>query len=71
LKLASGTSDSAALVSGVAALLFARYPNATAAQVKQSIISSCARSPELAAPVTCGGVVNAAGALDALRRLLR
>ena len=49
----------APMLSGVAALLFSRYPLASAAQVKQAIV-----------PSTCGGIVNAAVALGELGEIL-
>ncbi len=45
----------APIVSGVAALLFSRYADATAAQVKQTIAVSCTHVPELSAPSTAAG----------------
>ena len=56
----------AAVVSGVAALLFSRYPDASAAQVKQAIVASCTVVPELVGRVGCGGIVNAPAALALL-----
>ena len=50
-------------MSGVAALLFSRYPQATGAQVKQAIVSSCTPVAELIGKVGCGGIVNAPAAL--------
>jgi subtilisin family serine protease len=61
---------SAPIVSGVAALLFARYPQAAGAQVKQAIVSSCTPAADLIGRVSCGGIVNAPAALEALRVLL-
>jgi subtilisin family serine protease len=66
LKLEDGTSMAAAIVSGVAALLFSRYPAASAAQVKQAIVSSCTVVPDLVGHVGCGGIVNAPAALATL-----
>lgn len=65
-----GAAAGASSVSGVAALLFARYPQATAAQVKQALVSSRTPVPQLVGAVGCGGVVNAPAALEALRVLL-
>jgi Subtilase family len=52
--LADGTSLAASCVSGVAALLFSRYPQASAAQVKQAIVASCTLVSELLGRVGCG-----------------
>ena len=71
LYLADGTSMSAPIVSGVAALLFGRYPQATGAQVKQAIVSSCTQAADLIGRVGCGGIVNAPAALEALGVLVR
>jgi subtilisin family serine protease len=60
----------APIVSGVAALLFSRYPQATAAQVKHAIVSSCTPIADLVGRVGCGGIVNAPGALEALATTL-
>jgi hypothetical protein len=46
------------------------YPQATAAQVKRAIVASCTPGPELLTVVACGGIVNAAAALDTLGRSL-
>jgi hypothetical protein len=66
LKIDDGTSMAAPLVSGVAALLFSRHPEATPAQVKAAIVASCTPVPELVGRVRCGGIVNASNALTAL-----
>jgi subtilisin family serine protease len=70
LKVDDGTSMAAPIVSGVAALLLSRYPEATAAQVKQAIVSSCTEVPELVGRVGCGGIVNAPAALTTLATML-
>ena len=70
LKIADGTSMAAPIVSGVAALLFSQYPDATAAQVKQAIVSSCTPARDLNGRVGCGGIVNAPAAQDALALML-
>jgi len=40
-SVSSGTSNSAAVVTGIAALLFQRHPDATADEVKKMILDSC------------------------------
>jgi membrane-anchored mycosin MYCP len=69
LKLADGTSPAAAIVSGVAALLFSRYPEATAAQVEQAIVTTCTPAPNFGL-IECGGIVNARAALESLGTLV-
>jgi serine protease len=71
LKIDDGTSMAAPIVSGVAALLFSLHPEASAAQVKQAILSSCMPVPQLAGQVDCGGIVNAPAALEMLAAILR
>jgi subtilisin family serine protease len=61
-----GTSAAAATVSGVAALLRAAYPKATAAQVAQAIIDGSTPVASLRGEVGSGGLVSALGALHAL-----
>ena len=70
LKIDDGTSTAAAIASGVAALLFSRYPHASAAQVKRAIVSSCTEVPDFVGRVGCGGIVNAPTALTALATML-
>ena len=60
-----GTSFAAPLVTGVAALLFSAYPQATAAQVKEAICDGATQLPQLMSKVRCG-LLNAEGALQAL-----
>ncbi|HXY80011.1 MAG TPA: S8 family serine peptidase, partial [Gaiellaceae bacterium] len=64
-----GTSFAAPLVTGVAALLFSAYPQATAAQVKEAICNGATQLPQLMSKVRCG-LLNAEGALQALAALL-
>jgi serine protease len=62
-----GSSAAAATVSGVAALLFAADPTATAAQVRRAIIVGANRGvPVLRDKVEAGGLLSATGALAAL-----
>lgn len=62
-----GTSAAAATVSGVAALLFAADPQASAAQVRRAIIVGANRDvPQLQGKVEANGLLSASGALDAL-----
>jgi len=70
LLIADGTSMATPMVSGIAALLFSRYPQANAMQVKQAIVAGCTPLPDLAGRVGCGGIVNAPAALRALARML-
>ena len=64
-----GSSAAAATVSGVAALLFAADPGATAAQVRRAIIAGANRGvPVLHGAVEAGGLLSATGALAALAR---
>jgi subtilisin family serine protease len=62
-----GSSAAAATVSGVAALLFAADPQATAAQVRRAIIVGANRNvPQLQGKVEANGLLSASGALRAL-----
>jgi subtilisin family serine protease len=65
----SGSSAAAATVSGVAALLFAADPQATAAQVRRAIIVGANESvTSLDGKVEANGLLSASGALAALDR---
>src|SRR3954469_5178352 len=65
-----GTSAAAATVSGVAALLFAAYPHATAAQVRRAIIVGANHSiPALRGTNEANGLLSASGALAAMDAL--
>ena len=65
----TGSSAAAATVSGVAALLFAADPHATAAEVRRAIIVGANRSvPSLRGKVEANGLLSATGALAALGR---
>jgi hypothetical protein len=66
---AVGTSPAAAFVTGVAALILAKYPGLPPAMVEQAIITSASHKPAGGYSVDVGfGEVNAAAALDAARR---
>jgi YD repeat-containing protein len=63
----SGSSASAALATGVAGLLKTLNPHLTVEQLRTSIVSGVRPVPALTGKVYAGGVINAGGALDALR----
>lgn len=58
-----GTSMAAPHVSGVAALLLARFPNASIPELRERILSTAVRIPTLAGKTTTGGRLNAHQAL--------
>lgn len=60
----NGTSPAAAIVSGIAALIFSAYPESTPIQVKIRLLANADRIPELAGKLVSGGRVNAFRALD-------
>jgi subtilisin family serine protease len=60
-----GTSLSAAMVSGVAALVKSRFPNDSAFMIKQRILRGVQRIQHLESFVISGGRLDAAGALSA------
>lgn len=67
---AEGTSPSAAIVSGVAALIKSRYPKLSPALVEQALVTSTTDRPPGGYDVATGaGEVNAAAALAAAGRL--
>ncbi|MGW0804392.1 S8 family peptidase [Nonomuraea sp. NPDC002799] len=69
-ELSEGTSSAAALVSGVVALIKARYPNLPPEQVAQALSSSARGRPAAGYDDQTGyGVVDAAAALNAAERL--
>lgn len=59
----SGTSAAAPIVSGVAALIWSRWPRLTAAKVRRSIESTTRWTPRLARKVRTGGVLSMKAAL--------
>jgi hypothetical protein len=64
-----GSSAAAATVSGVAALLMAADPQATAAQIRRAIIVGANRNVgQLQGKVEANGLLSASGALNALAR---
>jgi subtilisin family serine protease len=63
----SGTSQATAFVTGMAALLLSQNPKLKPTQIKEIIMSSVDRFPQLEAKVATGGRVNAYKALLALR----
>lgn len=62
-EVRSGTSMAAPHVAGAAALVFAKHPAATPAQVRNVLLDSVDRLPSLAGKVASGGRLNVARAL--------
>lgn len=58
-----GTSMAAPHVSGVAALIFSKYPNLTPQQVKQALMASVKPLPGLTGVIASPGIVSASRAL--------
>ncbi|MEY4700441.1 MAG: hypothetical protein RL326_628 [Pseudomonadota bacterium] len=58
-----GTSMAAPHVSGVAALIFSKYPNLTPQQVKQALMASVKPLPGLSGMIASPGIVSASRAL--------
>ena len=63
----SGTSQATAFVTGMAALLLSKDPSLTPLQIKEIIMSSVDRFPQLDGKLVTGGRVNAYSALLALQ----
>ena len=64
----SGTSFAAPVVSGIAALIKAAYPNATARDLRGALLASVTPlGSGVTAKLMTDGVVNARGALDAMK----
>jgi subtilisin family serine protease len=63
--LLSGTSMSTPVVSGVAALILARRPDLTTAQLKQALIDGVDKIPALDGKIVSGGRIDALKALQA------
>lgn len=64
----SGTSQATAFVTGMAALLLSKDPSLKPQQIKDLIMASVDRVPQLQGRVSTGGRVNAYSALLALQR---
>jgi hypothetical protein len=66
LLYASGTSFSAPVVSGIAALLVGARPSSTVAELRSALLAGVDPMPSLAGRVATGGRASARRALDAL-----
>ncbi len=58
-----GTSQAAAFVSGEAALILSKYPNADISEISIRIITSCDKLSSLTGKVAGGGIINCTSAL--------
>lgn len=68
-RVTGGTSNSAPVVSGVAALILSLRPDLSGQQVKEILMKSAKRLPALEGKVACGGMVDAYAAVrEALDR---
>lgn len=63
----TGTSMAAPHVTGAVALLLAKNPKLTIAEVKRALIENCTPNPQLAQASACGGHLNLAAALRAIQ----
>ena len=61
-----GSSAATPHVSGTAALMWARHPEASVSQIAQAIVNGVEKLPQLQGKTTSGGRLNAAGALRQL-----
>ncbi|MEM7645570.1 MAG: S8 family peptidase, partial [Pseudomonadota bacterium] len=66
-KMTSGTSLSAPIITGLAALMWSYNPDLTYAEVKQALIDSCTPNAALEDYSQCGGHVDAYRALDLVK----
>lgn len=63
-RFLDGTSASAAIVSGIAGLALAQYPQGSVAYLRRTVLGSAELRPGLRSRVATGGRVNAALSLD-------
>jgi subtilisin family serine protease len=63
----SGTSMATPLVAGTAALMFAENPKLTAAQVRDLLVGTVEKDPDLEGKVSTGGKLDIEAALAAAR----